>query len=349
MRNGSFGESDPGGGLRARWPRVAAFGMPLLLGLIVLLIAMAVRVWTATGEGRRPLSVAINPWPGYEFAMLAQELGYFEEEDVEVRMVELGSLGDARRAFERGQVDGMFGTVIEVLMTRRMSDRDPVVTLVADTSDGADVVLARRPASSMADLRGRRIGVESGSLTAVLLARALEASGMSVTDVEVVWMPAIDMPGAFREGQIEGAVCYPPFSIGIQADGEASVLFSSAEIPGDIVDVLAFDASVLASRKEDVRRFQRAFFRAQAFASADPETAFSIMARRQGISPTDFRAALEDGMRVLGASDQAAYFGSDGRLRSIFAKTARELVALGELPPSTSEPGASAFVETGGE
>ncbi len=49
-------------------------------------------------EPAPPIRIGTNPWPGYEFLHLADELGYFEEEGVEVRLVELTSNGDVRRA-----------------------------------------------------------------------------------------------------------------------------------------------------------------------------------------------------------------------------------------------------------
>ena len=54
-----------------------------------------------------PLRVGINPWPGYGPLFLAADKGFFAEEGIDVELVELTSLADVRRAFERGQIDGM--------------------------------------------------------------------------------------------------------------------------------------------------------------------------------------------------------------------------------------------------
>ena len=87
--------------------------------------------WRAMRPQRAELRVAINPWPGYEYATLAREKGYFRDEGVAVRLLDLSSLGDCVRAFERGQADGFFGTVTEVLRSREQSSRGAKVVMVA--------------------------------------------------------------------------------------------------------------------------------------------------------------------------------------------------------------------------
>ena len=67
--------------------------------------------------------LGIIPWPGYEFLYLAQGKGFYHDEGLEVRIVEFDSLSDARRAYERGQIDALGTTVIEVLQARDTSSR----------------------------------------------------------------------------------------------------------------------------------------------------------------------------------------------------------------------------------
>lgn len=279
----------------------------------------------------RPLRVAINPWPGYEFATLARAKGFFEDEGVDVRLLELSGLGDCVRAFEREQVDGFFGTVTEVLRSRDQSHRDAQIVMVADYSDGADVILARDGIATVAELRGRRIGIETGSLTAFILARALEQSGLAWTDVRIVHMAAMDMAAAMAEGKVDAVVTYPPLSLAIVRDGTGREVFSTREIPGEVVDVLAFDESSLVARGDEIRAFVRAFHRAQEYAKANPTESMGIMAAREGISPEEFEAAISGGVRLLGREDQARFLGPGGSLPGVVASTERILRSIGQL------------------
>jgi NitT/TauT family transport system substrate-binding protein len=89
------------------------------------------------------LRVGVNPWPGYETIYLAQKLGYFREAGVDVRLVEFASLADARRSFERNQIDALASTVVEVLRAREQSQRSLRIVQVLDYSNGADMLVAR--------------------------------------------------------------------------------------------------------------------------------------------------------------------------------------------------------------
>jgi NitT/TauT family transport system substrate-binding protein len=321
-------------------PRAAGTGRGPLWLAAALALGAAILAVALVRDGPRttpPLRVAINAWPGYEFATLAQELGYFEEEGVDVRVVELGSLGDCRRAFERGQVDGFFATLVEVLLSRRQSDRASEVVLVADYSNGADMVLAQASVETLADLAGRRVSVEPGSLNEVVLLRALDRIGLGRDDVEVVWMPALSMPRAFREGAVDAAVCYPPMALEI-LDAGGHPVFTTAETPGLILDVLAFDPAVLAARPDDVEAFRRAFFRAQDFAAREPGRADPIIAARLGITVEELGDVLGMGIAILGREDQAAFFGPEGRLDAITTLVDRDLDALERAHAAAEDP-----------
>ena len=293
----------------------------------------------ALSPSPRPLRVAINPWPGYEFATLALKKGFFEDEGIDVRLLELSGLGDCVRAFEREQMDGFFGTVTEVLRSRDQSHRGARIVMVADYSDGADVILARDGVATVAELRGRRIGIETGSLTAFILARALEQSGLAWADVRTVHMAAMDMGAAMAEGKVDAVVTYPPLSLEIVKSGTGREVFSTREIPGEVVDVLAFDESSLGTRGDEIRGFIRAFHRAQEYAKAHPSESMDIMAAREGITPEEFEAALNGGVRLVGREDQARFLGRGGSLPGVVASTERILRSIGQLSGSVNTSG----------
>ena len=91
-----------------------------------------------------PLRIGMTPWPGNPFLYLAAAKGFFAAEGVQVQLVESGSLGDVLRAFERGEIDGIAGTLADVLEARERTRRKPRVFMALGTSAGTDVILARR-------------------------------------------------------------------------------------------------------------------------------------------------------------------------------------------------------------
>jgi NitT/TauT family transport system substrate-binding protein len=277
------------------------------------------------------LRVGMNAEPGYEFAFLAQARGLFAREHVTVDLVQFESMSDARRAFERGQLDGYFGTVFEVLQTRANSDRRPRIVRVLDASQGFDVVLARPAVADVAGLRGHTVAVEPGSLNIYLLSRALERRGMALGMLRMVGMDQEDMGAALRSGTVDAAVSYPPASSAIVKAGWAHPIFSSAEIPGEVIDVLAFDESVLASRRGDIAAFSRAYDGAVAWMAGHRDLACGIMAARERVSRAEFRASLDEGLELVSPSEQDAYFAPGGTLSRVVEATSRLLVSTGQL------------------
>ncbi len=284
-----------------------------------------------------PLRIAMNPWPGYAFFYVAEEKRFFEAEGVAVKLVELSSLGDVRRAFERGQVDGMACTLVEVLLAREQSAREPQIVLITDYSNGPDVILAAEAVPDLASLVGRRVGVEPASLGIFVLARALERAGVDLSSVELVAMDQAQMQGEFARGRVDAVVSYPPVSTKLASDSGARQLFSSAEIPGEIVDVVAMDRRVAAERTADVAALARAWERALEYARTHPEDAEAIISRRAGIARQELQEIL-GGLELVGLEGQREYFGESGALldKVAFAQeTLRGVRALNHRVPSS--------------
>jgi NitT/TauT family transport system substrate-binding protein len=292
-------------------------------------------VLTFLFSGCRPterfeLRVAINPWPGSEFLYLAKEKGFFAEEGVHVRMVEYSSLGDCRVAFENGEVDAMTGTLIEVIQARENSKRSPQVAVVTDYSNGADMILGPSGMTSLADLKGRRVGLELGSLGVFMLARSLEIAGLKLSDLQMIACAPEEMPAAIDGGKVDAVVTYPPTSMRIEAGGRMRRLFSSADIPGEVVDVLAVDAPWIQRDPALPVRLARAMQRALDFAQAHPKDAYAIMGQREGLSAEEFAKALQ-GVQLVDAAGQRAFLGPGGSLQGSLRDMERILRETGQL------------------
>jgi NitT/TauT family transport system substrate-binding protein len=297
-------------------------------------ILLALATLLLPGCSRPPaaaLRIGINAWPGHEFLYLAQEKGFYRAEGVEVQIIEFSSLSDCRRAYERGQVDAMAATMVEVLQAREQSTRSPQVVRVVDYSNGADVILARPGINSCAELKGKRIGVELASLGVYVLARGLEMGGLSLADVETVSMDQMAMEEAMRKGELDAIVTYPPASVKLLRDTPAITVFSTADIPGEVVDVIAVEAGINAQRPEDVAKLLRAFDRAISYTAQNPTDAHRIMAKREGITPEEFAEALTKGVKLLTVADQEAYLTPGGKISAVIDASDRILRQSGQI------------------
>lgn len=260
-----------------------------------------------------PLRIAINPWPGFEYFYLAQELGYFRDAGVEVRLVEQTSLRDSRRAFVRGLVDGLLATPTDVAALELEGGRAAAVHQVFDESDGGDVIIARDPIRTVQDLRGRRIAIEPG-LGNYFLHRALELANLKPHEVVVVDEPFTAATESLCNGSVDAIHSYPPTieQLAKLTDGQFHIVFTSARLPHEILDLLIVDPRIARERESDLAKFERAYDRAVAFAQEHPDIAYQVMADREGVSADAFASVARNDLRMIAPEDRPKYLAPGG-------------------------------------
>lgn len=281
------------------------------------------------GQPQQPLRIGIDEWPVYRLMKLAEHKGFFHEEGADVRLLEFGSVADTRRAYEAHRIDGMGTTAVEVLLTRDQAGRNTRIVRVVDFSDGADMIVAGKGVRSMRDLRGKRIGVELGSLGIYVLARALELEGMSMEDVTPVSTSQSSIVGEMTQGAIDAAVTFPPTATHLLQDARFHPVFTSAQIPGEVVDVIGISGFVMRERPAQTAGFLRGLDRAFDYFKAHPEEASRIMAEGLNEQPEEFRKSLTSGVRLVWPDEQAQYLAEGGKLQPVLELLARTLRKLG--------------------
>jgi NitT/TauT family transport system substrate-binding protein len=268
-------------GRRWRIPSGPAYAGLFLLGIFLVLGACA-------GQPQKPIRLGVSLWPGYDPLLWGRERGYLEPGSV--KLVEYPSTSQSTRAFRNGAIDAVAGTLDGAIKLRAVGV-DLAIVLVFDFSAGADVILGRPPVNSIADLRHRKVGLETTSIGDYVLVRALESAGMTVEDVQVVPMEVSEHERAFREGRVDAVVTYEPFRTRLLASG-ARRIFDSSEMPGEIVDVLMVRPDVIARSGPQLRHLLAGWFRAIDDIRRGDGDAIGFLARREAITVAEVTASL---------------------------------------------------------
>jgi NitT/TauT family transport system substrate-binding protein len=253
-------------------------------------------------KATEPFRVGTNIWIGYESLFLAQHKGYYD--DTPVRMVTMHNATEVQHALRAGVLEAAALTLDEVLALKQ-DGMDVKIVLVMDASHGADVLMARPEIATLAKLKGKRIGVESTAVGAVMLQGALAVAGLAVTDVQLVHLTIDQHAAAYQNGKVDAVVTFDPVRTQLLAAG-AKILFDSSRIPDRVVDVLVTTSAVAARHPHVLRQLVAGHFRALADLRANPLEAAQSMTRRQGISAEEILASYL-GLRIPELADNRRF------------------------------------------
>lgn len=270
-------------------------------------ILLTLLISSCSNEYEKPTTIAINPWPGYEFLYLAEQKGYFKQVGANIKLIQLGSLSDAQRAYINGFADGFASTIIEAVQAEPLGGKPLNIVLIPDYSDGGDVIITTSDISNITSLKGKTIGCEVASLGIFLLQRALSKAGLTLEDINVINIEQADGEQAMLSKRIDAFVTYPPVSVNILKHTRFKTAFTSAEIPREIIDTVSISTEVLNSKPLLVQKLHQAWQLALDYAQSNPEDAYNIMAKREGISSEEFKDVLSD-LKVQNTNAQKKLF-----------------------------------------
>lgn len=256
-------------------------------GFLQLSVAAALTGALAGCTRAAPLRTGIHPWIGYEPLYLAEEFGWLPDS---VQLIKGAAARDSMERLLAGELDAAALTLDEAL--RVCSSGVPLrVVTVSNVSVGADMLLVRPDITSLAGLRGRRIGVELSGVSGVMLLSVLERAGLSTDDVSVVDLPVNRHLAAWQQGAIDVSVCYQP-TAALLLEAGAVRLFDSSELPDTIFDVLAVTHKAEKNQPAAVRDLVRAHFDGLTHMVRNMHDALYRIATRQNIEPAVVRQAL---------------------------------------------------------
>lgn len=274
----------------------------------ILFIAVSIII-VGCSDSSPPLRIGTNVWPGYEPLYLARHNGYWTDD--EIRLVEYSNASDVLRAFRNNAIEAACLTLDEAILLRQY--KIPIkAILVTDISHGGDVILARKPYKSIKDINNKRIGVESSALGAFFLSRALENNSMTVDDIEIKHIPVDHHLSAYKNNQIDAVVTFEPVKTQILSLG-ANEIFSSKDIPGEIVDVIVVHEKDFINSASKIEKLIKGWFESLEYMKSNEDFAYSVISQRLRISPEEARESYsgiklpdrQENIKLLGQSNES--------------------------------------------
>lgn len=204
--------------------------MKLLITFLSIIFLMS---GCGSDSSNKVFKIATNIWPGYEALHLAQKQKLYTKN---IDVVSSDSATVVLNKFRKKEVDAAALTLDEAILLYDQG-YEPIIIAVLDISDGADTVIAKSDIQSLSDLKDKSIGVENTALGSYMLTRILEKAKLSYEDIIMVPLGVNTHEQAFKEDIIDAVITFEPVRSNLlKADGVE--IFTSKDIPGEIVDVL---------------------------------------------------------------------------------------------------------------
>ena len=252
------------------------------IGLLAMLACSGTLGGCARGG---PLRVVASPGAALELEWLAKERG----------LVDAGGYAVERQPNEtealdillRGDAQAWVGSLEQVLRARA-AGLDMEVVLLVGISRGADGLITRGNAGSIAALAGKRIAVDDSATATVLLSTILDGAGVPLSAVERV-SPGADPVAAWSDTRISAVLCREPLLSRLEREG-ARRLVDTSRLPPLVMEVLAVRSGLAGGRMVALRALVDAMLRGRQVLRSNPVDSSYRLATRLGMDPADVQS-----------------------------------------------------------
>lgn len=235
-----------------------------------------------------PIQMGFSAWPGWIPWQVTQEEKLFAANKVQVELKWFDGYLDSINALTAGQLDANTQTLNDTISSVA-AGADQVIVLVNDNSTGNDKIIVREGINSVADLKGKKIAAEEGTVDHFLLLQGLRKSGLTQADIDFQPLETGAAAAAFASGQIDAVGVFAPFTTQALKRTGSKELFSSKDFPGSIPDHLVVSRKMINERSPDVQALVNSWFATLDFIRTNPEKAYQTMAQRAGVSVEGYK------------------------------------------------------------
>jgi NitT/TauT family transport system substrate-binding protein len=257
--------------------------MILLLALLILLSACDGK------EEPTTLKLALLPIMDTLPAHVAQEQGYFADENLVVQFLPVGSAPDRDQLIKSGQADGM---VNELLSTMFFNSDSPEVITVRYARKATPefphfyvLAAAGNDINNPEGVKGQEIGISEGTIIEYSTDRLLQEAGLSEGDYQTIAVPRIpDRLALLGSGELAAANMPDP-AAALAIQNGATVIVDDSSYPQYGHSVYTFRKELIDENPEAIRSFLKAIERAVEDINSDKSQWRDLLSEKNLVPP----------------------------------------------------------------
>ncbi|MFO7628433.1 MAG: ABC transporter substrate-binding protein [Prochlorococcaceae cyanobacterium] len=284
----------------------------LLAGLLLLGLTSTGLSACKTAGTDTPVRIGYSAWPGWIPWKVTEEKGLFS---TPVSLQWFDGYLDSINALNAGQLDCNSQTLGDTISSIA-GGADLQVVLTNDYSTGNDQVIAAPGIKSVADLKGKRVASEEGTVDHYLLLLGLKQAGLGAEDITFVPLETGAAAAAFVAGKVDAVGVFAPFTTQALKLAGSTTLFTSKDFPGAVSDHLVCRSEFVAKNPEKVQQVVNSWFATLGTIKAEPKASLTIMANRAGVSEPEYQA-YDAGTTILSLEQNKQVFKPGSTMESL--------------------------------
>jgi NitT/TauT family transport system substrate-binding protein len=276
--------------------------------LAVMMLAACAQPNQSSGSASITVRLGFSAWPGWFPWQVAQEQGLFAKNGVGVDLKYFDSYTDSLNALATGNLDANSQTLNDTLSSVSGGAKQTIV-LVNDNSTGNDQIIARDGINTLAELKGKKVAAEQGTVDHYLLLLALKKAGLSADDIKFTPLATDAAAAAFVASQVDAVGVFAPFTTTALGRPGSKAITTSRDFPGAIPDHLVFSSAFVTAHPKEIQALVQTWYDTLAWIKANKDKAIGIMAKRAGVSVADYES-YDAGTTIFTRQQNLAAFAS---------------------------------------
>lgn len=254
---------------------------------------------SSAGSDYEPVTLRVAYMPNLGSAsslFTAIEQGYFDEYGITVEPAQFQGGPAEITAMQSGDIDiAQIGHGAHSLCI----GGDAVVFAFDQLSQADAVVCDKTKVASAEDLKGKTVGVSSGTSSEIILQFVLRDAGLTMDDINPIEMDVSGMTTALLSGQIDAAATWSPNTVTIKEQLGDNYLVLGTNT--DYSDEVAFPSSFVClpeyaeENAEVLARFGAAIDKAQVYRAENIDEVASLLATKLDVPEDTMLSATGEG------------------------------------------------------
>lgn len=222
-------------------------------------------------ENNTVINLSLDEWIGWKSLIDAKELGYYDEEGIEVNIHVVNDATQSSNALIKGDLNAAGYTINRLaFLSNKFTEADVEVVMpfITNYSNGGDGIIATTDIQNVNDFVGARIGVPMFSEAQTMVVWFVNQSDLTqeekdeIIDNLILFETADETAKAFFAGQIDVAATWQPYLTQAEESTNSHVLFSTASSTSLVMDGIVFRKDFAENNPEVVQKFIRATLKA---------------------------------------------------------------------------------------